>query len=159
MLFVEWWLVRRFCLSLLAIAAAALLFWLVRRRTPRMQILLKSLAWPLAAFGTLFFLLNLLAVGCQSYLPPVYSPNGKIAARVRSADEGFLGSEAAVELFTSHGLVTRGVFRGPWESVGGASLRWKSDSELEIYYQDNVFYCGRGFGVSVHCMRRPESDE
>ena len=152
MVFVEWWLVGRFCLSLLILAAAAYLVWLGRGRAVGHRSALRWISGPLAVFGTLFFLLNVLAAGCQSYSPPAYAPNGRIAARIHSADEGIFGNAAVVELFTAHGLRTAAVFQGPWESVGNSSLHWTSNDALEIRFQNNVFYCGNALGVSVHCI-------
>jgi hypothetical protein len=157
MFFIEWWLVGRFCLSLLMIAAAAFLIGSARTRRTRTRSLLPWFSWPLALLGTLFFLLNVLAAGCQSDSPPAYSPDGKMAARVRTFDEGILGSASDIDLFRAHGLSSGLIFDGPWQSVNASSLRWKSDNRLEILYQENVFYCASVFGVRVHCVARPAS--
>lgn len=158
MLFIEWWMVGRFCLSLLILAAAAFLFWIIRCRKPRPHRLLHWLSWPLAVFGVLFLLVNVLTVTFQTRTPPVYSPDGKMAARVRSADEGWLEESSSVELFRDHGLRDAVVFRGGWEAVDASSLHWKSNSELEIHYQETYenggHNCGRASGLSIRCIPR-----
>lgn len=154
MLFIEWGLIGRFCLCLALIAAAIVAFRLPRERYPRLQQALRSLSWPLTVFAVLFLALNLLAAGCQTWTAPLYSPDGKMAVRVRAADEGWLGEWTAVELFSAHGLRKAVIFHGPWDSVNAGDLRWKNNSKLEIYYQENVFYCGHAFGVSVHCIAK-----
>ena len=156
MLFIEWWMVGRFCLSLLILAAAA--FLLIRGRKSRAQPRLRWLAWPLAVFGVLFLLVNVLTVAFQTRTPPVYSPDGKMAVRVRSADEGWLEESSSVELFRDHGLRADVVFRGGWEAVDASSLHWKSNSVLEIHYQETYenggHNCGRASGLSIRCIPR-----
>lgn len=154
MLFIPWWLVWRLCLGFLAIAAAIFALRRIRGSASSYRRLLRRLSRPLALAGGVFILLNLLIAGCQDYSPPVYSPDGKIAARLRSADEGILGESTTVELYTAHGFASGVVFRGPWESVDPSAIRWTSNSYLEIPFTDNVFYCGHAFHVSVHCIRR-----
>jgi hypothetical protein len=159
MLFIEWGLIGRVCLCLAVVAATVLVFWLARKRLLVPQALhglLRSLTWPLAVFALLFVATNLLAMGCQTYTAPLYSPDHKMAVRVRSADEGWLGEWSHVELFRDHGLRHVLIFRGPWQSVDASSLRWINNSMLEIDYQDNVFRCGHAWGISVHCVARPE---
>jgi hypothetical protein len=64
----------------------------------------------------------------------VHSPNRKTAARIDDYNtSGFAGADISVELFTFHGLKRDIVYFGGWKSIGADDLRWKSDSELEIY--------------------------
>jgi len=159
MLFIEWGLIGRLCLCLAVVATTLLVFWLARRRVQLSEArhgLLHSLSWPVAVLAILFVALNLVAIGCQTYTAPVYSPDHKMAIRVRSADEGWLGEWSHVELFRSHGFEQALIFRGPWQSVDASSLRWVNDTQIEIDYQDNVFRCGHAWGISVHCVHRPE---
>lgn len=158
MLFVKWGLIGRLGLTLAVLAVAV---FVVRRRwtgRPALQALPRSLSWPVAIFAALFVALNLLAAGCQTSTRPVYSPDGKLAARIRAADEGWLGEWSEVELFAAHGLVSSVIYKGPWEAVDASSLHWTSSSYLEIYFQGYALYCGHAFGIGVHCIPRPETE-
>lgn len=160
MFFIEWGLVGQFCISLIIIAAAAFLFWLIRACKPRTRALLRRMAWPLAVFGALYLLFDITVAGCMAYFPPVFSPDGAMAARTRAADEGALAEVSTVELFTQHGFRSVIVFQGPFESVDAASPHWKNNSTLEIYFNGNVFSCaGSAFGVTVHCIPRPQPSQ
>lgn len=159
MLFIEWGVVGRISLCLAVAVVTILVFRAGRKRLVRplvAQEVLRSLSWPLAVFALLFLVLNGLAIGCQTYTAPLYSPDHKMAIRVRSADEGWLGEWSHVELFADHGIRSALIFRGPWQSVDASSLRWINNTQIEIDYQDDVFLCGHARGVSVHCVARPQ---
>jgi len=156
MLFIEWGLVGRVCLCLAVVAGTMVFFWLARKLPEAVHGLLRYISWPLAVFALLFVALNVVAMGCQTYTAPLYSPDHKMAVRVRSADEGWLGEWSHVELFRNHGLEQALIFRGPWQSVDASSLRWINNTQIEIEYQENVFRCGHAWGISVHCIGRAE---
>lgn len=115
---------------------------------------LQLLSVPVGALGALFALLTWGASGCQSYSTPLYSPNGKMAARIRTADEGALGGGTSVELFSAHGLDTNQLFQGGWRSVQPGDVRWTSDSELTISYEGEAYSCASAQTVKVRCTAK-----
>lgn len=157
MFFIEWWLVERFCLSLLMMAAAVFLVWRARTSRSPAPWFLPWVSWPLALLGALLLLVSVVAAASENFSAPVFSPDGKMAARVRTFDEGMLGSASDIELFRAHGLSSGLIFDGPWQSVDASSLRWTGNNQLEILYKENVFYCASVYGVRVHCVARPAS--
>jgi len=151
MFFIEWWLVRRFCFGLLMVPVAALGFWAIRKKALIVRLPVQLISVPVALLGVLFALLTWQASGCQSYSVAIYSPNGKVAARVRTDDEGGLGGNTHVELFTAHGLLTDEVYWGLIGSVDAENLHWKTDSDLEILYRGTAYGCTDAFQIKVHC--------
>jgi hypothetical protein len=91
----------------------------------------------------------------NTYSIPVYSPNRKMAARIRDYNlSGFGGADSSVELFTAHGLRSRVVFFGEFKSLDDA--RWIDDHHLLIRYHkypgDRQHTCmPRAFGIDILC--------
>ncbi len=106
----------------------------------------------MALLSSLFFGLTLLAIGCQSYGKPLYSPNGKLAVRTENSDEGGLGGATSVVIYRWHGFNTSRVYDGSFLSVEDKDLHWISDSELHIDYTDTFEQCRNAGGVTVHCV-------
>jgi hypothetical protein len=150
--FIEWQSVVRVFVIVLMLTAGACGIWLVRmKRWPiRLPIrLLSSLLVLVGILGALFFWGF---PNPNSYSVPVYSPNGKIAARVYEYNaSGFGGADSSVELFAARGLKSRVVFFGEYGSVEIANVRWKSDSELEVSYHGRAYTCTGAFNVKVRC--------
>jgi hypothetical protein len=89
----------------------------------------------------------------NTYSEPVYSPNGKMAARVIEYNaSGLGGADDTVKLFTAHGLSSDVVFFGKLKSVKAQNIRWKSDSELEISYEGTPYQCTSTRRVKVLCL-------
>jgi hypothetical protein len=151
MLFVEWWLVRRFCFGLLIAIGAIVVVWATRAKSWRLRLPILLLSLPTAIAGALFALLTWNAAGCQSYSSPLYSPNGRMAVRIRISDEGALGGSTSVELFSAHGFNTSEVFQGASLTVKPEDVHWKNDSELEIRYDGEIYSCSNAGIVKVHC--------
>jgi hypothetical protein len=155
MLFVEWWLLGRICLGLLILAVPLLSFWAVRNRRWAIRITVRILSGLVVVCGLLLWLPFLLFPWPHSYSVPVYSPNGKMAARIHDYDAGPLGgADNSVELFTSHGLKSNVVYFGEWDSVAATDLRWNGDSELEIFYKGPTCECNNMRHVLVRCIRK-----
>src|SRR6266481_5257222 len=103
----------------------------------------------------------------HSYSAAVYSPNRKTAARIDDYNaSGFGGADTSVELFTFHGLKQDIVYLGDFKTVGANDLRWKNDSELEIYYDGPTCGCKGTQRVLVRCVpkssikpRQPQLDK
>jgi hypothetical protein len=149
---IEWWLVRLSCMIVLMLTTGACGIWLVRtKRWPiRLPVrLLSSLLVLAGVVGAVFFLGF---PNPNSYSVPVYSPNGKMAARVCEYNaSGFGAADSSVELFTAHGFKSRLVFFGEYRSVEIENVRWTSDSELEVAYHGTVYNCTGAFDVKVRC--------
>lgn len=64
-----------------------------------------------------------------------------------------ISADTSVELFTFHGLKRHTVYFGEYKSVGVTVLRWKSDSELEIYYDGPTCDCNITRRVLIRCIR------
>jgi hypothetical protein len=153
MLFIEWWLVRRFAFGLIVVAAGiAGLF--IRIRSGALRIFLRIFSVPVVLAGALSLLLQWTAIGCQSYSGPVFSPNGKMAVRVSTADLGGLGGSSAVELYAEHGFITDTAFAGEFASVDPAGIQWRGDSELDVFYRGKPYLCQDVYHVKVHCIHR-----
>ena len=90
------------------------------------------------------------------YSAPIYSPNRRMAVRVDDYNAGgFGGAYDNVELFTAYGFRSEIVFSGGWQSIDSSSLRWKSDTELEILTHGSAAYdCTSTVNVKVHCSPR-----
>ena len=155
MLFVEWWLVGRICLGLfIIIALPVFTFWVVRNKRWLVRIPVRTLSALIALCGV-FFWLMLALTWPWFYSVAVYSPNRKTAARIADYNaSGFGGADTSVELFTFHGLKRNIVYFGEYKSVGANDLRWKSDSELEIYYDGPSRDCKTTQRVLVRCVRK-----
>ena len=76
----------------------------------------------------------------------------RIAVRVDDYNAGgFGGAYDNVELFTAYGFRSEIVFHGEWNSIDNPSLRWKSDTELEISVRRPAYHCASTLNVKVHC--------
>jgi hypothetical protein len=156
-LFIEWWHVELPCILLLIIGIGIVGFWLVRKKKSFVRIPVRFLSVSLALSGVLASLLIVFVslLPGNEYSVPVYSPNGKMAARISDYNaSGLGGADSSVELFSYRGFKSDVVFSGEWKSVEAADLRWVSDSELEISYEGNVQRCTSANNVRVHCIDR-----
>jgi len=153
MLFVEWWFIGRICLGLLVIALPVFSFWVVRNKRWPVRIPVRILSALIELCGVFFWLILFALPWPHFYSPAVYSPNRKTAARIDDYNaSGFGGADTSVELFTFHGLKQDIVYFGEFKSLGATDLRWKSDSELEIYYDGPTCDCKSAQGVLVRCV-------
>jgi hypothetical protein len=134
MVFIEWWLVRRVCCGLMLIALGAFAFWLVRRKGPWPRLTIRTISIGIALVGVLVVLFWLSSIGYRTYSVPIYSPNGKIAARIRTGGTGGIGSANIVELWSLHGFKEDVVFNVGWGGIEPQDIRWINDSELMIIY-------------------------
>jgi hypothetical protein len=153
MLFVEWWFIGRICLGLLIIALPVFSFWAVRNMRRPVRIPVQILSALIALCGVFPWLIVFALPWPHSYSAAVYSPNRKTAARIDDYNtSGFGGADTSVELFTFHGLKQDIVYVGDFETVGVNELRWKNDSELEIYYDGPSCDCKGTQRVLVRCI-------
>jgi hypothetical protein len=116
---------------------------------------------PLAVFLLLWLALS----PGDTYSLPVYSPNRKMAARVRDCALGpLLGDFSEVELFSAHGFKSQVIVAGDLGFVepsgevtdlpSGKNLRWTSDSELEVTVKGRNWLCTGTPAVKVRCVPR-----
>lgn len=151
MFFIEWWLVQRFLFAALAIALALFLFWKAEKRSRPTKWVARLLCTPVVILGILFLILEWSALGCLSYSAPVFSPDRRMAARIRTDDEGALGGSSSVELFSMHGLEREDLFVGGWKSVRPDGIRWADKSGLTIVYEGELDLCAGTRAVRVVC--------
>jgi hypothetical protein len=158
MVFIEWWLVERFAVLIALLLASCAGWWLVRNRRKSIRVAIIILSSPVAILSGLFLSLQVLAVGCLSYSPPVYSPDRSQAVRVRTDDEGATGGNSHVELFWNHGLSSQEVYWGSWKSVDVKDLTWESNTTLKVTHYPREYACKSSRAVTVSCLERPYPD-
>jgi hypothetical protein len=157
MVFIEWWLVRRVVYGLALIALGAFAFWRVRRKGPWPRLLTRSFSLGNALIGSLFVMVGIIPIGCLSYSPPIYSPNGRMAARIRTSDLGAIGGHNDVEVRSLHGFKQDDVFLGGCECVDRGDVRWLNSSELTISYSGDLRSCTSTASVKVHCIAKEKA--
>jgi hypothetical protein len=156
MFFIEWRFLGIIATALLVIAGAVFAFVSVRhkRRLARWMVRIASVL-----VGTVALLLLLLlevASSLESNSKLVYSPTGRVAARVTTNDEGALGGSTFVQVFSTHGFHQDSVYLGDWGSVGAGDLHWKDDSHLEVHHESaSMYWCKSTRTVVVECRPRP----
>jgi hypothetical protein len=135
MLFVDWGRVG-FVVILLALLAASIYGSACAKklRSKPMRIAIRVVSVPLGTIASLAALLLLAASGCESYSTPIYSPSGKLAARIEYSDGGATGGETYVELFWAHGFREQTLYEGEWMSVRQSDIKWNSNADLVIHY-------------------------
>jgi hypothetical protein len=152
MIFVEWWAIERVCLLLLIAAAVGLGIWSVRKKNWSVRFPIQLLLG-LLLFALLFLVMLVSGLPGNTYSEPVYSPNGKMAVRIAEYNaSGLGGADDTVKLFTDHGFRSDAVFLGEFKSVKAQNIRWKSDSELEIFYEGTPYQCTSTRRVRVLCF-------
>jgi hypothetical protein len=159
MLFIEWWILRRIWLGLFMVALGAFGLWAVRNKVggPRQRVLLsfaRTICVLIGMLGASSLLLVWWVISTSHvYSAPIYSPNRRMAARVDDYNAGgFGGAYDNVELFTGYGFRSEIVFSGGWNSIDSSSLRWKSDTELDILTRGSAAYdCASTVNVKVRC--------
>jgi len=154
MLFIEWWAVRLFFIGLVMVAVATFSFWFVGKKGWLVRLPIRLVAGLCGAAG--LWVIWSLASSSHVYSVPIYSPNQKMAVRIDHYNPGEIGGPTydSVQLFSAHGFNSTVVFSGQWESVETSNLRWKSESELEIYYKGTADVCKSTFHVGVRCFGR-----
>ena len=152
MVFIEWWHVTRLCGVLLILAILGVSFWSVRKKRWFVRIPVQLVSGSaLCAFILLFSVVS--SLPGNTYSPPVYSPNKKMAVRIIEYNaSGLGGADDTVELFTAHGFKSNVVFWGEFGSVEAQNIRWKSDSELEVGYKGTTHQCTSTRRVVVRCI-------
>jgi hypothetical protein len=158
--FIEWWLVRRIVYGLAMIALGVFACQLVRRKEPLLRLTTRTLSIGVVLVGTLVVVFWVGSIGYRTYSAPIYSPNGKSAARIRTAGTGGIGSANIVELRSLHGFREDDVFDAGWGAIEPKDVRWLSDSELMITYHgypDGPDWCSGTPAVKVRCINADKS--
>jgi hypothetical protein len=128
-------------------------FWLARGKRWAIRLPIWFVSLFLAVLGASGVLFLLVFPNPISYSAPVYSPDRKMAARVRVYDaSGFGGADNTVELFAANGFERQDVFFGEYGSVNVRDIRWQSNSELEVDYHGTSYTCTNAFNVRVRCV-------
>ncbi len=155
MLFIDWREVG-IVLSLLSITALAVAVSVfVRRSKLLVKILVGVIATPIgaAACVALLMVMMFISIDWNHHSQPLFSPNGKVAARINYWS-GFGNSGGSdVVLHSAHGLWTKRVFDSV-EDIPVENLVWRSDKELWIYYSPDAGYsrCISSSSISVRCV-------
>jgi hypothetical protein len=84
MVFIEWWLVKRFTVLIALLIVSCAGWWFVRNGRKSIRVAVIILSSPVAVLAGLFLALQFMALGCLSYSSPVYSPDRSQAVRVRT---------------------------------------------------------------------------
>lgn len=151
--FIEWWSVLVVCADVLLVAAGAYGIWVVRGKRWPLRLPIRTLSLLLLFLGGSGVVILWAFPNPNSYSVPIYSPNRKMAVRVREYNaSGFGDADTSVELFAAHGLKSKVVFLGEYRSVDATGVGWKSDFELEVVYRGAVLSCTSAFTVSVRCI-------
>jgi hypothetical protein len=155
MLFVEWWIVGWRCVGLLLVAVGTFSFWFVRLKRWPVRLPVWFFSALAAVSGAMVLSVALGFPNPHNYSVPVYSPSGKMAARIDDWNlSGFGGAGSSDQIFTAHGLKSGVVFSGEFRSVNASNLRWQTDSQLEISYGGRVDRCKSAFQVTARCIGR-----
>jgi hypothetical protein len=158
-MFFGWLLFRNVLIVTVTVVAAAAVMWVVRRKRVVIKVIVGIFSIPLGLLGML--LLGFIAfgelMGCDTHGIPQYSPNGKIAARTETSDEGALGGDTFVTLYTTYGFSTKSIFHGGTVTVRDNDIRWLDDSHLVVHYKlygglDEVKFCEGTARVQVTCV-------
>ena len=154
MLFIDWRLLELLAAGMLLIPAS---MWVIRWSEKRhlvIRILLQVCSISTTLISVLMLLLiTLSAAGCESHEVPVYSPDGKRAARIETFDRGALGGDTVVNVYADWGFKTSVIFYGGWKSVERKDLQWRGNSELDIHYTGEAATCQSAAGVKPTCTR------
>lgn len=135
MLLIDWWFF--WALTIGAKVVATSIFCLRRASKisiPPLRFAIKLVCASVGAIASLLILFFIAGSGCVSHSIPIYSPSGRMAARIEDADEGATGGESSVELFWAHGFREQTVYEGEWKSVRPSDMQWTSDTDLAIHY-------------------------
>lgn len=155
MLFVEWRPIVLGGAIVLMGTMSILGFWIARGKRWSIRVPVWFVSILLTVPGASGVLFLLVFPNPVSYSAPVYSPDHKMAARVRIYDaSGFGGADNTVELFAAHGFERQDVFFGEYGSIDIRDVRWQSNSELEVGYHGTRYTCTNAFSVRVRCVPR-----
>lgn len=158
MFFVDWWFVFAIAIGLVLVAASVCgLAYAKKLKSLTARIAIRLISIPVGAIASLALLLIVAGSGCVSHSIPIYSPSGKMAARVEDSDEGATGGEASVELFWAHGFREQTVYFGEWKSVERPDIQWVSDKSLVIHYSAEYnpdSKCYPAVVTNVSCLPR-----
>jgi len=158
MLFVEWWAVERFAgLTILSIGPCVAI-WLLRKKRKTFKVTAALLGAPIVLLAGLLIADQFLPLGSTDHSAPLYSPDHEKAVRVRTNDDGALGGDTQVELFSHHGFSSTDVYEGGWKSLEMKNVRWIDNQQLEITYDGIIYRCSSTRAVAVHCIQRPNSN-
>ena len=138
---------------------AAFVFWAFRalkNQRKSVRIPLRILAVAFIALDCLVFCL-LLFVRSLTATPRtemVYSPDRRRAVQVSDFDEGALGGDTVVDLYSYWGIKKENIVMGTWKIVERKDIHWLSDRELLITYDDRfgeMPRCENAKSVVVNC--------
>lgn len=135
------------------------LFRTVRTKRAIIRISVRTLSVVLIALNSLAVCI----IGCGALLTtisaPIYSPDRGHALRVEDHDEGAVGGETNVDLYSKFGMHQDTIFSSEWRSAEPKDISWLNDHEILIQYHAPVLpnTCASAQNVTVHCQRAPES--
>jgi hypothetical protein len=157
-LLVDWWFVAAMAIGATLIAACFVgLLYAPKLRTLPGRNAVGFVCVLVGGLASLVVLLFITGRNGVSHSVPIYSPSGKMAARIEDVDEGATGGSTSVELYWASGFREQTVYEGAWKSVHSSDIQWKSNTELAIYYSteyNSKYQCVQGTVVKVSCIAR-----
>jgi len=135
MVFIPWFQFGFYLFMAVWIGACALAIWGVRdtKLWYRIPVTLFLALLALPACGMLA-----LSISCHETMPPIYSPDRKMAVRIESFNgEPFSGS-TSVMLYSDHGLTVKELLHAGFGLVAQDRVRWTSDTEVSIVSEDGI---------------------
>lgn len=146
-------------LLLMVVAVSGWFFYTVRGKRVfiRVPVRVASVVIVAVSFAVLAFL-GWGVIVTRKISAPMYSPGRSHSIRVEDHDEGAVGGETNVDLYSSFGLHKDTVFSSEWKSTEPKDIRWVNDHEVLIQYHAPVqpMTCVGAQDVVVHCQRAPE---
>ncbi|MGB8031464.1 MAG: hypothetical protein WCF30_17570 [Terracidiphilus sp.] len=141
------------------LSVVAIGFWAfrsVKRQRRSLRIPLRILSVAVISLGSLAFCL-LLFIGliAISRTTMVYSPDRRHAVQITDFDEGAVGGDTVVDLYSYWGLKKESVLSGTWKIVERKDLRWVGNNELLITYDGRFGQmpeCNNAKAVVVNCV-------
>ncbi len=156
MLFINWRLIQVWTVGVSLLFVSVWTMQAVRKKKALFRVPSQLLSACVASISVLLlFLITLGAIGCEKHGVPIYSPNGKYAARCEDYDSGGLGGNTGVQLFADRGFDTKFIFMGGWKSVESQNVKWLSGTELEVDYLGEMISCNDAGRIKVRCVKRP----
>lgn len=161
MIFFSWWRVCILAAPVLILVGAVWTFWLVRSAKRWILVTVRSLSVLLMALSLLFGLMGVAArlFGRITDYAPQYSADRRFAIQVEDLDEGAVGGQSVVGLYTGYGLRQAEVYLGNWKQVESRDVEWMGPREVRIRYhgEESPRVCKGAFAVVVKCEQALET--
>lgn len=157
MIFLDYGKIGEYAIILGMLVAGTWAFRCVRSKRKSIRVAVRVVSIAVIGLSSLLtvILLMLESFGSTTWSPPIYSPDHKRAIRIADYDEGALGGDTAVELYSNRGLLSETVFYGSWDTVKPEDVHWDDNSNVTISYAVDArdADCSGSKSIQVHCER------